>query len=47
VAERVVDRLEAVDVEQQHGHGEAVALGAAEGVLDAVEEQRAVRQPGQ
>ena len=47
VAERVVDRLEAVDVEQQHGHAEAEARGAAEGVLDAVEEQRAVGQAGE
>ena len=47
VAERVVDRLEAVDVEQQHRDAEAEALGAAEGVLDAVEEQRAVGQAGE
>ena len=47
MAERVVDRLELVDVEQQHGDGRLEALGAREGLLDAVEEQRAVRQARQ
>ena len=47
VAERVVDELEAVDVEHEHGDRAAVARGERERVVDAVDEQRAVRQPGQ
>ena len=45
VAERVVDVLEVVEVEEHHGH---VALGAAgerERVLDAIAEQVAVGEP--
>ena len=47
VAERVVDLLEVVEVDQHHGGD---AIGAAAGVehlLDAVAEQRAVRQAGE
>ena len=44
VAEGVVDRLEAVEVEEQDG---AVAVRAGEGGLDALDERRAVGQPGQ
>ena len=47
MAERVVDHLEAVEVEDEHGDGAAVARGERERVVDAVDEQRAVRQPGQ
>jgi len=47
---RVVDLLEAVEVEEQDGErarARAQAAGAAQGMGDAVGEQRAVRQPGQ
>ena len=47
VPERVVDELEAVDVEHQHGDRAAVARGQRERVVHAVDEQRAVRQPGE
>ena len=44
VAERVVDRLEVVEVHEEDGN----LLGsAAEGVLQPVVEERAVRQPGE
>src|SRR4051812_8310659 len=46
VAERVVDRLELVDVEQEDRDERAGALGAGERVLDAVVEERAVREAG-
>ena len=46
VAERVVDRLEVVEVHEQHRHRAAVARLALERVFDAVLEQRAVREPG-
>jgi hypothetical protein len=49
VPERVVDELEAVEVEEQHG-GAGVrvpALRAADRLREAVEEEHAVRQPGQ
>ncbi len=44
VAERVVDELEAVDVEHEHGDRAAVARGERERVVHAVDEQRAVGQ---
>ena len=44
VAERVVDGLEVVDVDEQHGDGR---IGLRERLVDAVDEQRAVGQPGQ
>ena len=49
VPERVVDDLEAVEVEEQHRRALASFLRhvAAHGVLEAVQEQHAVRQAGQ
>ena len=47
VAERVVDDLEAVEVEQQHRRRMAAAAGAHERVREPVEEERAVRQARQ
>ncbi len=47
VPERVVDGLEVVEVEQHHGEQPAVPHGAAQRVVDPVEHQRTVRQPGQ
>ena len=50
VAERVVDELEAVEVEEQHRRAGGRARGAARGriaCVEAVEEQHAVGQPGQ
>ena len=49
VAERVVDELEAVEVQEQDGRGGARvgALGAADRLVEAVEEQHAVGQAGE
>jgi hypothetical protein len=47
VAEHVVDALEVVDVDEQHGGAGLLALGDRQRVQDAVAAQRAVRQPGQ
>ena len=47
VTEAVVDDLEAVHVEEQHGHRALGGLGAIQCLLDAVEEQRAVRETRQ
>jgi hypothetical protein len=47
VAERVVDALEAVDVDEQRRDGRLVALRAQERLLDTVEDQRAVGQAGE
>ena len=50
VAERVVDELEAVEVEEQDGDAARpgrARCGAADRLVEAVEEQHAVRQPGQ
>ncbi len=47
MAEAVVDVLEVVDVQEQDGHGQLAAALGDEGVLDAVAEQRAVRQAGE
>jgi hypothetical protein len=47
VAEGVVDGLEAVQVEKEHGDPAAVADGMGEGLIETVLEQRAVGQPGQ
>ena len=44
VAERVVDGLEVIDVDEHHRHGAAVALGAREAVAQPIGEQLAVRQ---
>ena len=47
VAEELVDDLEAVEAQPEHRDGAAVAGGERERVVDAVDEQRAVRQRGQ
>ena len=47
VAEAVVDRLEVVEVEEQQGDVVPAAPRTLERVLDAVQQQRAVRQPGE
>ena len=47
VAERVVDLLEAVEVEQHHGHARLGAPGDVDGVLGARAEEDAVGQAGQ
>src|SRR3954452_454770 len=47
VAERVVDELEAVEVHEQHGDVAGLAARAYQGVPEAVEEERAVRQAGE
>ena len=45
VAEAVVDELELVDVEEQHGDLAVRALGSCKCVIEAIDEERAVRQP--
>jgi hypothetical protein len=48
MAERVVDALEVVEVEEEHGHLRPHKLAPEdERMLDAVREERAVREPGQ
>ena len=47
VAEGVVDRLEAVEVEHEDRDVDALALPAGQGVSEAVERERAVGQPGE
>ena len=47
VAQAVVDVLEAVEVQEQHGHLAAVALGTGQRLRQAVRQQLAVRQAGQ
>ena len=47
VPEPVVDGLEVVEVDEQHGHLGGAARTAAERVLGAVVEQRAVGEPGE
>ena len=47
VAEAVVDVLEPVEVEEQHRDAGAVALGPGERVGEELDEQAAVRQPGE
>ncbi len=47
VAERVVDVLEVVEVDEQRRTRRPVALAAGEELLDAVHDQRPVRQVGQ
>ena len=44
VAEAVVDELELVDVEEEHGDLAVGALGSRERVIEAIDEERAVRQ---
>ena len=47
MAERIVDHLEAVEVEEQHTDGPLVAGRPVEGVLESAEEERTVGKPGQ
>ena len=47
VAERVVDVLEAVEIEEQHGELAAPAVRAGDRLPDAIGEQRPVGQAGQ
>ena len=47
VAERVVHLLEAVEVDEQRRALGVAAAGAGEHLLDAVENERAVREPGE
>jgi hypothetical protein len=47
VAEAVVDRLEVVQVDEQHGGGSRVPIRAVQGVSDAVGQQRPVGQAGE
>ncbi len=45
VTEPVVDELEPVEIEEQHGQTSAVSRPPSEGVGDTIGEQRPVRQP--
>ena len=47
MAEGVVDRLEVVEVDEQHDHRVGLGPRDAQGVIHAVEEQRPVGEPGQ
>jgi hypothetical protein len=47
VAEAVVDHLEIVQVDEEHGQAAAVAARPGQGVADAVVEQRPVGQVGE
>ena len=47
VAERVVDRLEVVDVEQHHRHRAPIVRGAVQGLLERLGQRGAIRQSGQ
>ena len=47
VAERVVDALEVIEIEEQAGDVRAVALRLREDLLQPLVEQRPVRQPGE
>ncbi len=47
VTERVVDLLEAVEVDEQDGHAASELPGLGEGLLGAVPEERSVRQSGE
>ena len=47
VAERVVDRLEVVDIEEQHPYDRRLPCRTGQCQADVVEQQRAVRQTGQ
>ena len=47
VAERVVDLLEVVEVDQHHGRGDVRAAAGGDRLLDAVAEERAVGQAGE
>ena len=45
--ERVVDLLEAVEVEHQHGRAPGRTVLVAESLPDSIEDERSVRQVGQ
>ena len=47
VAQRVVDELEAIEIEKQDGQPLSVALGGGNGLFQAVGEKNPVRQAGQ
>jgi hypothetical protein len=47
VPEGIVDALEIVEVDEEHPHVRAAAPRAGEDVLEPVEHQRAIRQPGE
>ena len=47
VAERVVDALEVIEVDEHHREQSALALRAGDAAREAVGEQEPVRQPGQ
>jgi hypothetical protein len=47
VAERVVDELEAVEIEEEDGHQPVAPLDAAQGLLQPVHEDRAIGNAGQ
>jgi len=47
VPERVVDVLEAVYVEKQHGHLRAPPVGERNGVVQPIMQQHAIRQVGE
>ena len=47
VAERVVDFLEAVEIDQQHGEAALIAMRSQDRLLQPVLEQRAIGQIGQ
>jgi len=47
VAERIVDVLEVVQIQEHHGQGRAVLLGHADRMLGAFGQQGPVRQPGE
>ena len=46
VAQRVVDGLEVVEVEEDHGRRALLAAGAGDRLADLLGEHRAVREPG-
>ena len=47
VADGVVDRLEAVEVDEEHGRAAVAAAAAGQGLPDPLGEQRAVGQVGE
>jgi len=47
VANRVIDALEVVQIEQQHGDPRMAALRFLQGLLGAILQQHTVRQAGQ
>ena len=47
MAERIVDLLEALDVDKQQGHQVSLALGVEAGLLKTISQQHAVGNAGQ